>query len=75
MNNKDESVLIINGVTKKYPKSFYQFRALRACWIKSTSADKDIYIQALTESMKEVIEVYNMEKDALKELKDWKASA
>jgi len=75
MNNKDESVLIINGVTKKYPKSFYQLRALRACWIKSTSVDKDMYIQALTESMKEVIEVYNMENDALKELKDWKASA
>ena len=59
-------------VTGKYPKALYQFWALREAWKKSASPMKDDMIKMLTESMNEVIEVYKLEQDALKDLKNWK---
>ena len=70
--DNDKSVLVVKGKTMKLPRSYFQFKALRAAWMKSASPNKDMYIQALTESMKEVIELYNLENDAMKDLKDWK---
>lgn len=55
----------------KLPKSYFQFRALRECWKKSSSPSKEFMIEALTESMNEVIEIYNLEQDALTELLEY----
>lgn len=55
----------------KLPKSYFQFRALRECWKKSYSPMKNSMIEMLTESMNEVIEIYNLEQDAMAELVDY----
>ena len=72
MQDVNKSVLMVNGNPAKYNRVYYQFKALRIVWMKSSSPNKDMYIQALTESMKEVIELYNLENDALADLQDWK---
>lgn len=54
--------------TKKYPKAFYQFAALREAWKKSSSPNKDVMIEMFTESMNEIVEIYNLEQDAMKEV-------
>ena len=48
---KNSPDLIINGKKKRYNRVYYQFKALRAAWIKSASPEKEMFIQALTESM------------------------
>lgn len=68
---RDKSVLIVNGKKMKYPKVYYQYKALRKAWQKSSSEMKDPMIEMLTESMNEVIEIYNLEQDALAELVDY----
>lgn len=52
----------------QYPKSYYQFRAIREFWKRSNDPFKETMIKMLTESMNEVVEIYELEQDALKEI-------
>jgi hypothetical protein len=53
----------------KYPKAYYQFAAIRIFWLKAKDSDqKEFMLSTLTDSMHEIVTIYKLEQEFLKEV-------